>query len=242
MIRRLDQIAKFRRGQLSLIAAAPGGGKTALATHLAVNMAYDEDTGVPTMYWSADTDQLTLSSRILANIRDITTEEAEALVVERDPGALTILDSATDHMWWTFQSSPTLRDIEDELAAYCYVMGDYPHLMVIDNLMDIAEPGEEYSRYRDIIQFLTDVVRTTNAHIMLLHHVIGEHTNGNRPIPRSGIRQKVDEKPRLILTLYKPEEGIMGIRVVKNSNKQADALGGFGIDLGWLADRSWISD
>lgn len=232
--------AKFRRGQLSLIAAAPGGGKSALASHFAVNGTYDEFTGIPTLYVSADTDRMTIGSRVVMGVLGVGQEDAEHLVGTEDPAAFAAFEAATNHIWWSFQPSPSLRDIDDEVKAYGYALGGWPHLIVVDNLMDVNHPGEEYSRYRDIIMFLVELARMTGAHVMLLHHVVGQYTDGNAPIPRSGIRQKVDEKPRLILTLYNVDDTTMGIRVVKNTNGPASAAGGYGVDIPWLKERSWF--
>lgn len=232
--------ARLRRGQLSLIAAAPGGGKSALASHMAVNMEYDEFTGVPTLYVSADSDQMTIGSRIVMGVLGVSQETAEELVGTQDEQAYAAFEAATDHIWWSFQASPTLDDIDQETMAYAYAMGQYPHLIVVDNLMDVNEPGEEYSRYRNIIMFLTELARNTGAHIMLLHHVIGAFTDGNTPIPRSGIRQKVDEKPCLILTLYNVDDTTIGIQIVKNRNGPASAAGGYGVQIPWLRERSWF--
>lgn len=227
---------RFRRGQLSLIAAAPGGGKSSLVGHLAVHMH------VPTLYFSADCDALTIASNILAGTMDITLDEADYLIGEEDPDAAEAFSTATDHIWWNFKSQPTLEDIQTEVLAYAYVFGEYPQLIVLDNLINVNEPGEEYRRYNDIMPWLADLARQTGAHIMILHHVTGEYQNGDRPIPRTGIKHKISEHPRLVLTLYRPEEGVLGIRVVKNTRGPSDTKGELGIDIAWLAERSFFSD
>lgn len=233
---------RFRRGQLSLIAAAPGGGKSSLATWLAVRMAYSQDRGVPTLYISADCDHATVGASVLAGIMDIPLEEAELLIGEDDPEAFQALDDVADHIWWGFKPSPSIEDITDELQAFCYVYGDYPHLIVVDNLMDINEPGEEYSRYNAIIPALVEAARNTNAHVMLLHHTVGEYQDGNIPIPRSGIKHKVSEKPRLVLTLFQPEVGVMGVRVVKNTSGPSNTKAQLGVDVAWQPERGWFSE
>jgi energy-coupling factor transporter ATP-binding protein EcfA2 len=240
---RLEDIkVRFRRGQLSLIAAAPGGGKSSLATFLAVNMAYSEDEGVPILYISADCDMNTVGSSVLAGIMDIPLEEAELLIGREDREAFEAFDAVTDHIWWGFKASPTLEDIETEVLAFAHVQGDWPHLIIVDNLMDINEPGEEYQRYNNIIPWLVELGRKTSAHVMLLHHVTGEYQDGDRPIPRSAIKHKVSEKPRLVLTLFKPEEGLLGIRCVKHTNGPSHTKGLFGVDLPWNPERGWIAD
>lgn len=241
VIQALEDIkVRFRRGQLSLIAAAPGGGKSSLATYIAVNMAYSSDEGVPCLYVSADTDMSTVASSVLASIMDITLEEAEYMIGQADPDVHDALNDVVNHIWWAFKPSPTLEDIQNDVAAYAFVMGDYPHLIVVDNLLDINEPGEEYSRYNAIIPVLVEVARDTHSHVMLLHHVVGAYQDNNLPVPRSAIKSKVSEKPTLVLTLYQPQEGVMGIRCVKNRNGPSDTKAGFGIDLPWLPERGYF--
>lgn len=237
-----DVKIKFRRGQLSLIAAAPGGGKSSLAAYIAVRMAYSEDLGVPTLYVSADCDPMTMGAQVLAGVMDIPLEEAEFLIGTGDENAFAAFDEVTDHIWWTFKKNPTLQDIQEEVMAYAYVFGEYPHMIVVDNLVNINEPGEEYSRYNDIIPVLSELAGETRAHLMLLHHVTGQWQNGDQPIPRDGIKHKVSEHPRLVLTLYKPEEGMMGVRVVKHTGGPAHTKAAFGCDIPWLPERGYFGE
>lgn len=231
----LEQVGiKFRRGQLSLIAAAPGGGKSSLATHLAVHM------DVPTLYMSADCDRMTVGASVLAGLLDEELTEAEWLIGQRDPECMTILADATDKMWWCFQPSPTLQDIGEELYAFAHVQGRWPELIVIDNLMDVNEPGDELTKHLNIIQALVETARETQAHIMLLHHVIGEFQDGDQPIPRSGIRYKVSDKPRLALTLYRPEPGIMRVCVVKHTGGKAQTKAAYGVNVPWFPERGYF--
>lgn len=233
----LDEIkAKFRRSQLSLIAAAPGGGKSSLASAMVVKMQ------VPTVYFSADCDSLTMASNVLAGAMDITLDEADLLIGEGSKAAFQTFDEVTRHVWWSFQSSPSLQDIETELRAYAYTFGEYPALIVLDNLINVNEPGEEYSRYQAILPWLVDIARMTKAHVMILHHVTGEFTNGDKPIPRSGIKHKIAEHPRLVLTLYKPEEGMLALRVVKNTRGPSNTKGEFGVDIAWYPERGFFSE
>lgn len=237
-----DNKIRFKRGQMSLIAGAPGGGKSALATHLAVRMAYSEDEGVPALYVCADSDTMTVGANVLAGLMDVSIDEAEAMISGGDTYALQTMDALVDHIWWMFKSSPTLQDIENELQAYAYVYGDYPHLIVVDNLMDILEPGEEYSRYNEILLWLVDKARETNAHVLVLHHVVGLAQDGDKPIARSQIKHKTSEKPSLVLTLFRPEEGFLGVRVVKNRSGPANTKGELGFDLPWNPSRAWFGE
>lgn len=232
-----------------MVAAAPGGGKSALALWHATRLMYDEFTGVPTLYFSADCDQMTVSITILAGLTGKTLAQCEQLLDEDDEAALAILDSATDHIWWNFASSPTLRDIQEEIEAYAFVHGEWPHHIVVDNGMDVAEPGGEGERLPEVILVMNDIARTTGAHVMMLMHVgkgkTGQgnlsYSDGLSPIPRSAILYGVDKKPTLILTLYRVEDGVMGIRMVKSRSGNAPGDGSIGVDYGWMPGQGWFS-
>lgn len=223
----------FRRGQLSLVAAAPGGGKSSLITHLVREM------GAPTLYFSADGDTLTVGKSVLAGLLGIDQSDAELLLLNEDPKAYEILGDAIDHVWWCFDSSPSLQDINEELDAYAMVMGEWPHLVVIDNLMDIAEGAEEGARLTEMSMALKSMARFTGAHVCALAHVTGYYTDGTIPIPRSGIMYKIDKKPEMILTLYQPQPGWVHICVVKNRGGEARTDASFGIQIAWSPEMGW---
>jgi hypothetical protein len=233
--------AKFRRGQLSLIAGGPGTGKSAVASFIAVHSGYGDfnEIGIPTLYFSADTDKRTLGNRIAASVSHHTVDETEELLNKKHKGMLQILDDNTSHIWFNWNNGPNVEDIQDEVEAFAHATGDWPHLIVIDNLkniwVDSSGEGGEHVRYDRVLDFLHELAGQTNAHIMVLHHVVGIYEDGDRPIPLSGILGKVTKPFRLILTLYRPGEQQIGMSVVKNSTGRMDQSGGlsvyFNIDL-----------
>lgn len=235
--------ALFRRGQVSLVCSAPGGGKSAIATHLALFQDYSgEGHFVPSMYFSADSDESTLGDRATAAIVRKDTFTVHRLLQENDESTWKAQMEATNHIWINFDPSPSLEDIADEVDAYAYAVGDYPHFIVIDNIMNVNTGGvsmETGSLYA-AMEGVHILARETGAHVMVLHHVTGDYTNGDVLIPRSGIMGKIDKLPRLILTLHKPVDGIMAVSVVKNSNGPQDPLGNLMVQLPWLPAKSWF--
>lgn len=244
VFRQLEAIgARIRRGQLTLIAAAPGGGKSAIATFIAMNAVYHEDTvvPVPTLYFSADSDKMTFGSRALAAAMRVKVTEAEELILRKDEHALGVLDRSTGHMWVNFDDAPSCRDISDEVDAFAYVYGDYPHIIVIDNLMDVTAGGsDERSSHDAVLNFAKQLARRTSAAVLVLCHVTGQYTDGNDPIPRSGLINKIDKRPRLILTLYRAGTNQLGVCVVKNSTGRAAADGSLMVPIPWIPESSWF--
>lgn len=238
----------FRRSQLSLIAGAPGGGKSSLITDFVSHMFYGANVGVPTLYFSADGDTLNVGKTALAAAIGVSLSDAERLIELEDTEALDTLDRAIEHIWWCFDSSPSLSDINQELDAYAMVMGEYPHMIIIDNLMDIVDTSGEVNRLEELTSALKSMARFTGAHVCVLAHVTGSrkdgraYTDGTIPIPRSAIMYKTDRKPELVLTLYQPEPGVVAVCVVKNRSGRAYTDGSFDVRLGWNPERAWWSD
>lgn len=239
--------AKFRRGQLSLIAGGPGTGKSAIASYIAVNSAYGEygDVPVPTLYFSADTDKRTLGNRIAASVANETVDNAEQLLDQKHKGFLSILSDNTQHIWFSWNNGPNLMDIQDEVEAFAHATGDWPHLIVIDNLKNIwvdSDGGGEHVRYDRVLDFLHELAGYTNAHILVLHHVNGIYEDGDQPIPLSGILGKVTKPFRLIVTLYRPGENSIGLSIVKNSTGRMDQSGGLFVTLAIDLERQQFMD
>lgn len=230
----------FRRGQVSIVAAASGGGKSALATHIAVHAA----PRIPTLYCSADTDKITLGTRIAASILNRPVASVESDLRRGDIETWSTVKDGTDHVWFYWDAYPSLQDVEDELDAYAYVTGAWPHLIVIDNLINIDSDGEAGHLQKDaVMHYLQQLANITNAHIMVLHHVTGQYEDGLQPIPKSGLLDKVAKRPRLVLTLYRVEEDpehILGVRVVKNSSGRMDPAATYGPNIAVMFEKAWM--
>jgi hypothetical protein len=228
---------KLRRGQVSLWASASGCGKSALATHVAVHAT----PKIPTLYCSADTDKVTLGTRVAAGILRQPLSRVEPLLRAGDPETWEVVATGSSHIWWYWDASPSLQDIQDELEAYAYTTGDWPHLVVVDNLINVDSEGEAGHAQKDgVLHWLQQLGNLTNAHIMVLHHVTGQYEDGSTPVPKSGLLDKVAKRPRLVCTLYRASENLLGVRVVKNSSGKMDANGGWGPDIAVMFERAWM--
>lgn len=226
---------RFRKGQLTLVAAAPGGFKSLLATTLAL---YSK---VPSIYFSADSDKMTFGTRVMSTALGLPMAEAEQLLLTKDENALADLDQLTDHIWVNFDSSPSPREIDSEIDCFGSIYGEFPQLVIIDNLIDVAALSDDTGSSHDaILEFCKDLARKTSAAVVVLCHVTGAHTDGNEIIPRSGLMYKIDKRPRLILTMHRANENGLGVSVVKNSNGKAASDGTMIIELPLIAERAWI--
>ena len=219
----------FRRGELSLVAAGPGTGKSLWSLNLALYGS------LPAMYWSADSNAATQLSRATAmltgdNVRDV----KKALLEDKFQSYERVLGDK----WWirfSYEAMPTPQDMEADLAIYYEVFGCFPHLCVVDNITNVDTGGagdaESFTfGLEGMCEYLNDMARETEAHVQALHHVTGEYSDGLKPIPLSGVKGKIGRVPSLILTIHREpdEQGmnrVLNISPVKNREGFADASG-----------------
>lgn len=220
------QIA-FRRGEVSLIAGQPGAGKSTLALALAVR------AGVSTLYCSADTHSHTMSLRLLAMLTNTDQAQIEPLISEHQDWASDVLKGA-DHIRWCFDSAPSVRSIEEEIAAHETLFGVPPELVVIDNLSDVVgNEGDEWGSLRSMLRDFKWLAREHSCSFIVLHHTSeGFNTPPNFCPPRQALQGKVAATPAVILTVTNDNEGFLGVCPVKNRYGPAHPNGANPI---WLA-------
>jgi hypothetical protein len=220
---------EFRRGEFSLVAAGPGTGKSLFALNLALY------GNIPVMYYSADSNaatQLTRATAILTgdNVRDV----KRRLLNDEFGEYLKYLAKR----WWirfNYEARPTLMTIERDLKAYREVFGIFPHLIVVDNITNVAgdaanDSAESFTfGLEAMCEYLSDMARVTGAHVLSLHHVTGEYSDGLQPIPLSGVKGKIGRVPNVILTIHKEIDGMDGrilhVSPVKNREGFEDSSG-----------------
>lgn len=238
--------AKIRRGQVTMVAGAPGGGKSALTSFWALHLDY---TGfgdrVPGMYFSADCDKMTFGKGAVASVLGIHSNEAEKLLTSGDEKAWAALEELTDHLWVSFQEGPNCGDIRDEVDAFAYAHGDWPAFIVVDNLMDIDAQGvgEDERRGQDaVIDFLKRLARETGSAIIILLHVTGEYESGDTAIPLKGLMNKVGKRARLVLTLFRDfaNPNLLNVCIVKNTDGPAAADASYYTQIPWIPEKHWF--
>lgn len=234
----LEQMgASLRRSEVSMLAGTPGSGKSSLALSLAIKAQ------VPALYVAADTSEWTMRVRTLAALSGKDQAICEkALLDEPDESWF----SGANHIAWSFDSSPSIEQIRLELDAYDEVHGTVPHLIVVDNLIDVAQnAGDEWAALRATMKDLKVLARDTRASVLVLHHVseadVRKFRSSFAP-PRYAIQGKVSQLPALVLTLDSTAPHTMHLGIVKNRYGQASENGSYGPALQFNPSTMQISD
>jgi replicative DNA helicase len=233
----------FRRGQLTLIAAGPGVGKSVLSQTLAMKVS------CPALYFSADSDAFTMYKRGASIVTGHRTKDIER---DYENGNGEFYDARLNrlkHVRFDFTSQPGIDDLEDCVNAFALTYGEYPHLIVVDNLVNIdgEDLGEGKAGTQSIIQYLKSMAQQTNACVVMLHHLVGAYDDGNEPAPLSALIEKVSKFPEQVITLHRagiiagtPSQ--LGVCIVKNRDGQSDASGGLIVYLEYAPDYARLED
>jgi hypothetical protein len=232
----------FRRGQLALVSAGPGTGKSGFV------LTYALKAKVPTLYLSADSDAFTQLSRGVSVLTGRTLEQSEELVRGGNVAGLTGLFDDIP-IRFNYSASPTLDQIELSMMSYEEVYGDYPALVVVDNITNVRSgSGEDdpFSGLEALMDYLHTMARNTSSCVVGLHHVTGPNNDGNKPIPLSGVKGQIGRVPELILTLHRstPEFGpeTLNVSTVKNRGGKSDPSGMSFVPLEFIGDSMTIRD
>jgi predicted ATP-dependent serine protease len=188
---------RFRRGQVTMIAGQPNSGKSLLALFYALK------ANVPTLYISADTDAYTTAIRAAAVITGSQVQSVEEAFNSGSGYEFYQDELATlKHLQFSFDPSPTLDDIELSIEAYGESFGEYPHLLIIDNLLNIAALHDnEWTGMRDIAKAMHHIARQTEAAVFMLHHTSEAEGKPELPPSRKSIQGKISQLPEMILTV-----------------------------------------
>lgn len=212
----------FRRGSIGMIAGPPGSMKTVATLNLTKNMQ------VPTLYHSSDSDDFTMASRSLSMLTGTPSDETELWVMAQKQMAHDVLKDM-DFVRWSFRSSPTMEHMWREADAFRELKGEYPHLTVIDIMMDIDYEGAGEQNYWALMAELKDMAREQETAILVVHHT-SESAKAGSPPPRSAIMGKANQLPTLILTLWgDAHAGTLDVATVKNRFGPQDPMAKNGV-------------
>lgn len=223
----------IRKGQLTMVAAAPGLGKTAIIQAI-LHHGDGPKAKNSVLYFSADSGPEVMYERAGALSMRLDTQSVREMV---ESGNTAQVDAAIKarhgHISYVFTSNPSQAQIMAELEAYVDLHGRFPDVVVQDNVKDLVptDDPDEFRALEDAAVFLKNLARDAGIAVIGLHHVGGAYENGMTPVGQDGIRGKIAKTPALIFTFYKDVEGTYRWCTVKNRSGKADAAANFWIPL-----------
>lgn len=205
---------RLRGGTASYIAGTPGSMKTGFALYLVARM------NLPTLYFSCDSEPFEMMERAASMVSGRSVREVRA----NPTGFAAELDSLNIRM--VFEDAPTYQDLEYEVAAYAEMFGEFPKIIVIDNLLNLAGENEnEWGAHRDHAKVIHRLTRITKAAMLVLAHMGEDKVDPSGfPQPRTKLQGKVSHLPKVILSLAFDGQRLK-VAPVKNRFGPGDASG-----------------
>lgn len=185
-------------GSVIMVAGQPAAMKSMFV------LSVVEAMEVSCLYLSADSDPVTQTSRLAANITGVVHSSVrETMTTDPDQAARWAKVLESSRVQFAFDSSPDVYDIESEISAWVELYDEYPKVIVIDNLRNVyTGQDSEHSGYKMVQQALIDLARETGSCVITMHHM--SESNGQKPTepaPRSAIDGKISQLPDIILSV-----------------------------------------
>lgn len=213
---------KLREGTVTIVAGVPGAMKTGLTLYWVGRL------NLPTLYFSCDSEPFEMVERAAAMMTGDTMQQVRANPEKYAP----LLENLNIRL--NYEDAPTYDDLVLEVAAYAETFGEFPKVIVIDNLMNLTGDNEnEWGAHRDHAKVIHKLTRITKAKVFVLAHMGEDKVDPSaNPQPRTKLQGKVSQLPKVILSLAFDGERLK-IAAVKNRFGPADASGHRHVEL-WV--------
>jgi replicative DNA helicase len=217
----------FRKGQLALVAAPPGTGKSAFVFYTLV-IGWFRKMVSRVLYFSADTDAAIMFKRAAQMLTGWTAPYIEETMAgEHAESIEEIVRNGTAHIRMDYTPFPTDDDVRDQILAYYEVYGTFPDVIVMDNLSNLRLDNgakDEVAALQENCEFLHLIAKETGAAVITLHHVVGAYEDGDKPTPLGGLKDKVSKTPESVFTLFRDSQHLY-VSAVKNRDGGSDPSG-----------------
>lgn len=200
-----------------MTAGRPGGGKSIFALDHAIK------AGVPTLYVSCDMSRFQLATRAAAALTGDSIATVKENLNGRGREKYRAALQGADHLFLALEKRPDAEALEDVLNCFQERWGIPPHLIVIDNLMNLLSGADnEWAGLREMSQVADYFAHELGACVHLLHH-INLSDSLDRPGSMNAVKGKVVELPSLILSVSKTEKEFR-FAAVKNREGREDPM------------------
>jgi hypothetical protein len=180
---------------------------------------------LPTLYMSADTSAHTMGVRMACNITGETVTAVDKMMAVEPTFYNDRILAETSHIVWDFNTSPDLKQIDDRIDSFAALYGDYPHLIVVDNIRNVYSDEDDTHAQQHVCEALKGFAAKTGSAVLALHHVIGRCEDGTVTPTLADLENKLGKYPALVVTLSYGKMGDLRAAVCKNRYGPANAAG-----------------
>ncbi len=231
----LNEQVQLRTKELVVVAGAPGGGKSTVAVNLAMA------TDFPLLYLAQDTPASVLARMAAIAVEADTRDMFKAISDGAD--RIVIADELKDvRPTLVFErGAMTLEDVQERVDALYEWLGEYPSMIIIDNLIDMRVAGTthgEMAFYTTALPYLKQMANEQNLAVVVLHHVTkgggdDPHGRGNTGLALGDLLFAGEREARHVWGVYNNGLDTIYMQVLKQQDGPADADGGMEIPLKW---------
>ncbi len=215
--------ARFRLGQVSMIAGKPGSFKSVLALNMLVNWARQ---GITSYYFCADSEEFTVIKRLSGILTGENLNLIERRIIAGDHARYhdVLQRELGDRVQFEYERMDW-DSIVYHIASYEAVYGGHPGIIFIDNLIDFVSNPQAWDEMLQFIGNCDDLSKQIKSHVCILHHAkLGDgdkDKKGEARIPGTPpadheIQGKLTQKARLTITIA-AEDLSVKVAVVKNT-------------------------
>lgn len=222
----LDQLdMRLYRNQIVMIVGQPGSGKSLFTLNLCTKMAQD---GVRVLYVTADTDSETMMLRAAASVSQQTVQECFTMIGTSAEAIVEDAVATFDHnLVFADEPQPSMEDLQKQILAASEAWGDYPDVIVVDTLGNLAPGGDqEWAELRAAMSNFHSLCRKTGACVILLHHVSENASNPDYPAPLKAVMGKLSALPEQVWSVAMlPDQDKFRIVATKNRHGRHNKRG-----------------